>query len=423
MEYNITGLANSATTSRMMWMLSASSARRWLSVRESMYPFQIIKLMSLLSIGIAVFAQPADSERVNQHRVSSTRSPAPEPGAENVPLRRLAISKADWVKTQRPSVLKAWTGILGKLEPNAQDMHWFDKVPRMREIERTEMPHYTRIHVELALEKDFWQPSLLLLPKGFKGKRPAVIAWTSTSPDWKKPEEWWGAWLAERGFVVLTGWSHIKNYRGDTSFRNAVSEKVYERFGRWAGLSRMVWDVRQQAKFLSSRGDVDAKRIGFIGMSLSAKTAIYVAAFAPEVFATVAVDPHIALNGATNYYAPWYMDWTRPFDDIQTPEKTVLSLLNTDKQRPGLEHDHHELLALAAPRPFLIIGGAGDREDNGGDSDDRQSWGYVNRAAEIYKFLGVPERLKFELTRDGHKATGPNIDPAWQGWFLRWLRP
>src|SRR5215471_3614496 len=31
-EYSITGLANSAATSRMMWMLSASSARRWLDM-------------------------------------------------------------------------------------------------------------------------------------------------------------------------------------------------------------------------------------------------------------------------------------------------------------------------------------------------------------------------------------------------------
>jgi len=401
-------------------MLSASSARRWERVRESMFPFQLSKLITLLSIGIIVFAQDP-AERVNQHRVSSPRSPAPEPDAENVPLARLATSKEDWQKTQRPRLVKAWRGILGKLEPNKNDRQWFFPAPPMREIERSETPHYTRIHIEIALEKDFWQPSLLLLPKNFPGRRPAVIAWTSTSPDWKKPEEWWGAWLAERGYVVLTGWSHIRNYRGSSSYRNQVSEVVYERFGRWAGMSRMVWDVRQQARFLSARKDVDPRRLGFIGMSLSAKTALYVAAFAPEIAATVSVDPHIALNGATNYYAPWYMDWTRKFDDIQTPEKTVLSLLNTDPGRPGLEHDHHEILALAAPRALLVIGGAGDREDNGGDSDDRQSWGYANRAAEIYKFLGVPERFKFELTTDGHKANGPNIDRAWQAWFTRWL--
>ncbi len=368
-------------------------------------------------MGIVVFAD----ERVTQHRVASGKSPAQEAGAEQVEIPRLAGTRAEWESVRRPELLVAWKKILGKLEPEERDRQWFHEVPLAREVSRTELPGYTRIHLELALEKDFWQPSLLLVPKGASGRRPAVIAWTSTTPDWQEPEKWWGAWLAERGFVVLTGWSHIRNYRDGSHYARGAAEKVYERFGRWAGLSRMVWDVRQQAAFLRSRGDVDGSRIGFMGFSLSAKTAVYVGAFAPEIAAVVAVDPHIALNGGTNYYAPWYMDWTRSFPDIDTPQKTVLSLLNTDPARAGLEHDHHELLALAAPKPFLLIGGAGDREDNGGDSDDRQSWGYVNRAHELYRLLGAPDRLRFALTTDGHHANGPAIDDAWREWLMRWL--
>jgi dienelactone hydrolase len=367
-----------------------------------------------------MFAQePAG--RLTQHRVTSTQSPAPEPGAERVELPRLAASREEWERVRRPGLVEDWRRILGKLEPGAADRRWFHEVPLAREIGRTELPGYTRIHLELALEKDLWQPSLLLLPKGFTGARPAVIAWTSTTPDWQEPEKNWGAWLAERGFVVLTGWSHIRNYRDGSSYSRQASEKVYERFGRWAGLSRMVWDVRQQAAYLRSLGRVDGGRIGFMGFSLSAKTAVYVGAFAPEIAAVVAIDPHIALNGGTNYFAPWYMDWTREFPDIDTPEKTVLSLLNTDRGRPGLEHDHHELLALAAPKPFLLIGGAGDQEDTGGHSDDTQSWGYANRAHEIYRLLGAGERFRFALTNDGHHANGPGIDAAWREWLMRWL--
>jgi dienelactone hydrolase len=373
-----------------------------------------------LSIGIAVLAQ-APELRLGQHRVASTRSPAPEPGAERLELGRLAASREEWERVRRPELVEDWRRILGKLEPTREDRRWFHDVPLAREIGRTELPGYTRIHLELALERDFWQPSLLLLPKGFAGTRPAVIAWTSTTPDWQEPEKNWGAWLAERGFVVLTGWSHIRNYRDGSSYSKQASEKVYERFGRWAGLSRMVWDVRQQAAYLRSLGAVDGGRIGFMGFSLSAKTAVYVGAFAPEIAAVVAIDPHIALNGGTNYYAPWYMDWTRVFPDIDTPQKTVLSLLNTDPARPGLEHDHHELLALAAPKPFLLIGGAGDREDTGGDSDDLQSWGYANRAHAIYRLLGARDRFRFALTTDGHHANGPSIDAAWREWLMRWL--
>ena len=66
-------------------------------------------------------------------------------------------------------------------------------------------------------------------------------------------------------------------------------------------------------------------------------------------------------------------------------------------------------------------GGRGDPEYEGGHSDDRQSWGYFNRAREVYKLLGVPDRLKFVMTSDGHSATGPDIDPAWQEFINRWL--
>jgi hypothetical protein len=160
-----------------------------------------------------------------------------------------------------------------------------------------------------------------------------------------------------------------------------------------------------------------------MGFSLSAKAAVYIAAFAPEIAATVAVDPHIAINGGTNWFAPWYLDWLRPFPDIPTPEHTVLSMLNPDRARPGFEHDHHELLALAAPRPFLLIGGRGDSEDSGGDSDDRQSEGYYQRAKEVYRLLGVPDRLQFLLTTNGHKPNGPEVDREWRAFFERWLRP
>ena len=233
------------------------------------------------------------------------------------------------------------------------------------------------------------------------------------------PEQWWGKWLAENGYVVLTSWSFIRHYREDSDYRTGINERVYARFGHWLPMAKMVHDARREAEYLRSLKQVDARRLGFIGFSLSAKAAVYIAAFAPEFKATVALDPHIAVNGGTNWYAPWYLDWLRPFPDIPTRERTVLSLLNPDPQRPGFEHDHHELMALAAPRAFLLIGGS-QSEDAGGDSDDLQSWGYFNRAREVYQLLGIPDRIAFVSTSDGHHANGPNIDPAWRA-ILRTL--
>ena len=305
-------------------------------------------------------------------------------------------------------------------------MKWFGDMRQAVVQQTRDMEGYTRIDLDLPMEKDFLQRHLLLLPKGQgSGPFPVVIAWTSSTPDYREPEQWWGAYLARHGFVVLTSWAFIRNYRQGTRGKQAA-ELVYERFGHWLGMGKMVYDVSREIEYLRSLPQVDGKRIGFMGFSLSAKTAVYVAAFCPAVKVTVAVDPHIAINGGTNWYAPWYLDWQRKFDDIHTPNYpvpelrgAVQSLLNPDVDRPGFEHDHQELLALAAPRAFLLIGGS-QSEDGGGDSDDLESWGYVNRAKEVYRLLGVPERLQFCSTKQGHHANGEQSDPVWQA-FLRYF--
>ncbi len=305
-----------------------------------------------------------------------------------------------------------WREILGKLEPESQDRRWFLNPMREREIAVSQEQSYVRREIELPLEVDFWQPGLLLVPRNLRPgeKRPAVIAWSSTTPDWRKPEDWWGAWLANKGYVVLTSWAHIRNYRDGTSYRNGVSEKVYSRFGRWAGLSRMVWDVRQKARWLAGLGFVDRRRIGFIGSSLSAKTAIYVAPFAPEISAVVSIDPHLPLwDGGTNYEAPWYLDADREFDDIQRPGKTVRSLLQG--------HDHDELLTLAAPKPLLIIGG-----NDKTHSDGPTTLPLVEKGRQRYRKLGKSDNLAFHLLDTGHTPVHPKIDPLWQNFFERHLR-
>lgn len=388
----------------------------------------------ILCIGIAVTLPAVTGQslqnpesRLNQHRVTQPRSPAPELGAETLEIPSLVQglrSKDDWYKERRPEILAFWTRLLGKLDPAREDMAWFGDIRRARVHETVESEKYTRIRLDLPIEKDFYQPHVLLLPRNQgPGPFPAVVCWSSSTPDYAMPEQWWGRWLAENGYVVLTSWSFIRNYRDGTSYReNSAAEKLYGRFGHWLPMAKMVHDARREAEYLRSLKQVDGKRLGFIGFSLGAKAAVYVAAFAPEYAATVALDPHIAVNGGTNWFAPWYLDWLRPYPAIPTSDKTVLSMLNPDTSRPGFEHDHHELMALTAPRAFMLIGGRGDCEDCGGDSDDLQSWGYFNRAREVYRLVGVPERIQFVLTTDGHKANGPAIDPAWRGFFERWLK-
>lgn len=342
--------------------------------------------------------------------------------------RKVASPKA-WYAVRRPQLLAEWTRILGKLEPTEKDKQWFGDISKVVIHDSQEKNGYTRIHLSIPIETDFLQPHLLLVPKGQgKGPFPAVIAWTSTSPDYTKPEEWWGAWLARRGFVVLTGWSFIRNYRGGINYRNNINEAVYKRFGHWLPMAKMVHDVQREVAFLRTRTEVDADRLGFMGFSLSAKAAVYVAAFAPEIKATVAVDPHIAMHGDTNWEDPWYLDWRHKFPSIKTDDYpvaklrgSVWSLLDADPTRPGFERNHHELLAMCAPRAFLVIA-CSNHQDTARHSDDQQSWAYFNRAKEVYSFLGIPDRFAVATTDEGHRAVSPKIDPAWQSFLQKWLK-
>ena len=211
------------------------------------------KICAILLLAVAA---PSDTTRLNQHRVSNPRSPAPEPGAENQIIPSLVDgigTPREWYDKRRPEILARWTQILGKLEPTRADKRWFGDIRKAKIIETGETAAYTRIRLDLPIEKDFWQQHLLLLPKGQgKGPFPAVICWTSTTPDFEAPEQWWGAWLASRGYVVLTSWSFIRHYRDGASYRQGVPDKLYERFGHWLPIGKMAHDARREAAYLKS---------------------------------------------------------------------------------------------------------------------------------------------------------------------------
>ncbi|MFC2124176.1 alpha/beta hydrolase family protein [Bacteroidota bacterium] len=389
-----------------------------------------------LLIILSCISESGPEDRLTYHRWMG--GPAPQEGQDSVVIPSILFTKAgekietseDWYGKRRPELIKLWTEVLGKLEPSPEDEKWFGDITNIKTYSHDDMGDYIRMHIGIPIEIDFYQDHLLLLPKNpSRESMPAIIAWVSTTPDFTEPERWWGSYLARNGYVVLTSWSFIRNYRDSTNFRSGANEKVYERFGHWLPMAKMVHDVQREAEYLCSLPQVDPDRIGFIGLSLSAKTAVYVAAFSPEIKATVSIDPHIALNGSTNWYDPWYLDWSHTFPGINTegypyPELrgTVQSLLDPDPETPGFERNHHELMALCAPRAFMIIGGNCDKEFFKGHSDDLQSWGYVNRAMEVYELLGIPERFEFVPTADGHAANGPEIDPAWKRFFNKWLK-
>src|SRR5262245_45146189 len=72
-------------------------------------PLPLVAAQSAMLV-FALHAQD-DAQRLHQHKVMSSRSPAPEPGAENELIPSLVdglASSGDWYRKKRPELLKLW---------------------------------------------------------------------------------------------------------------------------------------------------------------------------------------------------------------------------------------------------------------------------------------------------------------------------
>jgi hypothetical protein len=146
-------------------------------------------------------------------------------------------------------------------------------------------------------------------------------------------------------------------------------------------MATMLADGMRAVDVLASLLEVDAERIGAIGHSLGAKEVLYLMAFDDRVQVGVASEGGVGLK-STNWDAPWYLG-----DVIDSKD---------------FHHDHHELLALAAPRPLLIVGG----ESGPGASDGDRTWPYILAGQQVYRLYGEPVRLGLLNHRQGHKLAG-----------------
>src|SRR5512140_1294794 len=120
-------------------------------------------MIRCLTILLLALLLASGSERLNQHRVTSSRSPAPEPGAETQLIPSLVEgfeSAKDWNDRKRPELLKLWMQVLGKVEPSKQDRRWFGDIRKARILDQQDQGAYTRIKLELPMETDFFQPHL-----------------------------------------------------------------------------------------------------------------------------------------------------------------------------------------------------------------------------------------------------------------------
>ncbi|MFN3323461.1 MAG: SUMF1/EgtB/PvdO family nonheme iron enzyme [Bryobacteraceae bacterium] len=195
---------------------------------------------------------------------------------------------------------------------------------------------------------------------------------------------------AQRGYIAVSVRWFGESY--GESYSEAVANLALRHPGS-TGMGKWVSDARRLVDFIETLPGADPSRIGIIGHSLGGKMALYAAAFEPRITAVVSSEPGIGL-GFSNYDDFWYLG-----DRVH-------------QMPPGT--DHHELLALVAPRAFLLIGGD--------DSDRDESWHYINAVRPVYRLLGKPEAIGYLNHRAGHTPTPESIASAFD-WLDHFLKP
>lgn len=162
-------------------------------------------------------------------------------------------------------------------------------------------------------------------------------------------------------------------------------------YSAWSwGVSRIIDGLEMVKEDLP----IDLKRLAITGCSFAGKMALFAGAFDERIALTIAQES--GGGGA----AAWRVSET--LGNVETLGSTSNAWFIEDMFRfankvPKLPYDHHELMAMVAPRALLVLGNP-DYEWLADES------GYVScRAAhEVWKTFGVPDRFGFSIVA-GHQ--------------------
>lgn len=324
------------------------------------------------------------------------------------PLPPLAIgpSLADW-QAQRTILRQTWLQYLGE-GPKPVAL-----APRI--VHSEDLGTVTRTLLSYQVEAGCRVYAYLLKPHG-DGPFPGVVVYHPTTHNTilepvgltADRSRHFALQLAEGGYVTLAPVNYLWDYRGRPGvsptfedFTHLTEEVLLKRYPRWTGLGKMVWDGLRAVDFLLTQTAVDPARLGCLGHSLGAKEALYSLAFDGRLKAGVSCEGGLGLP-FTNWEAPWYLG-------------------AKIKSRPDLEH--HQLLALAAPRALLVLGGGGQPpapDARAGAADFIQDWSYLEAARPAYALHQAADHLGFLLHGHGHSVP-PEAEEALYGWFERFL--
>jgi dienelactone hydrolase len=318
--------------------------------------------------------------------------------------------------------------------------------PQPKVVERVDKGAYIREKVLFNSTPDLRIPAYVLIPKARQGRAPAIVAlhdhggfyfWGKEkivdvedehpSLTEFKARAYGGrsiaTELASQGYVVIAidmfywgerrmildddpeDWrSQLRSTPSDriaaynrraSQSESLVGRTIYAAGFTWSGV--MFWDDVRTVDYLVTRPEVDAERIGCVGLSVGGLRSCHLAALDDRVKAAVLVG------------------WMTSFP-AQLKSKINHTIGHT-KLVPGLmrDMDYPDIASLALPRALLVINGSRD-----GLFEPVGVQASFAKLARCYAKAGVPEKLRTRLYDTPHEFNREMQAEAWE-WLKRWV--
>jgi dienelactone hydrolase len=337
----------------------------------------------------------------------------------------------------RAAARDAVLGLLG-YRPEAVD-------PRPEVIERVDRGDHVRERVIFSTTPASRVPAYVLIPKGLKGPAPAVVDLHShggmflfgkekvidLGPNHPAMTEYHktnydarptATELVRRGYVVISidafmfgerrvvvdadrsaGWDRAKYTLDDVRRLNAVCRAKESTVVKgltlagatWTGV--VAWDDMRTIDYLATRPDVDAKRIGCLGISMGGYRAAYLTALDDRVTAGCVVG---------------FMSTVAPMRKVHLDTHSFVHFLS------GLHRlmDLPDLAAMAAPRGLLVQQCRQDKLFPPAGMEEA-----VARIAAVYKAAECVKKFEGVFYDEPHRFTRRMQDDAfaWLDWHLK----
>src|SRR5215475_3716146 len=313
----------------------------------------------------------------------------------------LARSPREWVR-RRAEIQNTWHRRLGPWPPLVEK-------PTVKKLESVERDGYTQHKVQVQIHPDGKNlDGYLLVPKG-RRPFPAVLVpfyepLTSIGQGAKGRgvgTHDYGLQLVKRGFVTLSIGTpgSLDKLGGDT---RAALVKAGQELRRQP-LTLLAYVAANCHTALAQMPEVDAERIGIIGLSYGGKWSMFTSCLDERFACAVWSDPGIVFNekdSNVNYWEPWYLG----YDPKEKRKPGVPSAANPRtglyKELIDAGEDLIDLHALMAPRPVLVSGGV---------QDPLRNWHALNHLVAVNTLLGHKNRA-FLTARKTHVPTAEALE-------------